>query len=290
MKLMPALTAVAAVALVACGAVNGGNAVLPTPISPPVGALAGWSSFPAEQKPRPIVWLQNLSPDGYGTGQAKMAAYCNKYVAGSVLTTAVPASTVATWADGTSATYRGISASVALAALAADKSHAQDPQCSSTPPIFINGARLGSFDFITDRGRANMTAWLFTAVGVNGKVAYPAIVPSAFWKGSIVSQFGTGAALLSADGRSITYTFYGTPSRPGPCGADYKGVVAESRSAVAIALQEFPHAAPAQGFACDAMAQQRFVTVALAQPLAGRVLVDGSGNVTWVCPSTKPDC
>lgn len=281
----------AALSVGACGLANNGNAVAPTPVSPPTGALAAWASFPADQKPRPIVWLRNPSPaDGYGSGEAKMAAYCSKYVVGSPLPATIPSRTVAAWADGTTATYRGISAAAALAALAADKTNSQDPQCSSTPPLVINAARLGTFDFVTDRGKAQMTAWLFSAMGVNGQLAYPAIVPTAFWKGSIMSQVGTGAAVLSADGRALTYTFYGAPDRPGPCGADYKGVVAESGAAVAIALQVTPHAAPGQPVACDAMAQQRNVVVTLAQPVGGRVVVDATGNVTAVCPAAKPDC
>ena len=293
MKLILALIAVATTALVACGPHYdyGSGAVTPTPVSPPTAALAAWAEFPAGQKPRPIVWLQNPSPaDGYGTGEAKMAAYCNKYVIGSALPTAIPTRTVATWTDGSTASYRGISAPAALAALASDRTHEQEPQCSSTPPLVINAARLGTFDFLTDRGTAQMTAWLFSATGVDGELAYPAIVSSAFWKGGIMRLSGTGAAVLSADGRSLTYTFYGAPDRPGPCGADYKGVVAESRTAVAIALQETPHEQHGQLVACDAMAQQRNVTVTLAQSLGGRVVLDATGNITPVCPAVKPDC
>jgi hypothetical protein len=282
------LAIVAMLAVVGCGSRNGETNPI---VSPPTGALAAWVSFPADQKPRPIVWLQNTSPaNGYGTGDAKMAAYCNKYVLGSALPTPVPDRAVATWTDGTSATYRGVSAAGALAALTADRSHMQDPQCNSFPPLVISGARLDSFDFVTDRGKANMTAWLFSAMGVNGELPYPAIVPAAFWTGGLMPESGTGAAVMSADGRSLTYTFYGAPADRGPCGADYKGVVAESRTAVAIALQETSHATPGQPVACNAMAQQRSVIVTLAQPLGGRVLVDRSGKVTWVCPSTKPDC
>src|ERR1700682_2614254 len=103
MKLVPALTAMAAFALVACGHV-GGNAVVPTPVRPPIGALTPWASFPADHKPRPIVWL-GTPVDGYATSAAKMAAYCNKYTLGSVLPTTIPIRTVATWSDGTSAIY-----------------------------------------------------------------------------------------------------------------------------------------------------------------------------------------
>jgi hypothetical protein len=59
---------------------------------------------------------------------------------------------------------------------------------------------------------------------------------------------------------------------------------------VAIALQELPHAQSGQLVACPAVAQQRTLVVPLAQALAGRVVVDATGNVIQVCPSTKPAC
>jgi hypothetical protein len=285
------LATLAALALVGCGQPNGNLPGSVPPVSPPTGALAAWVSFPADQKPRPIVWLQNSSPaNGYGTGDAKMAAYCNKYALAATLPKTIPNHAVAVWTDGTSAIYRGISAADALAALAVDKTHMRDPQCNSLPPLVISAARLGTFDFVTDRGKAQMTAWLFSAIGVNGELAYPAFVPAAFWSGGMMAQAGSAGAVMSADGRSLTYSFYGAPSDPGPCGADYKGVVAESQAAVAIALQETSHGTPGQPVACNAMAQLRNVIVPLAQPLGGRVVVDGSGTVTWVCPSSKPDC
>jgi hypothetical protein len=286
MKLVPTLIAMAAVALAACGQV-GGNAAVPTPISPPTGALAAWASFPADQKPRPIVWLENFSPaNGFASGDSKMAAYCNKYALGAPLPTNVPSKAVVTWTDGTSASYRGISAADALVALTAASSATPDPQCAAIPPLVINGARLGTVDFETDRSRAKMTSWLFSAIGVNGEMAYPALVPAAFWTGHMIGQFSNGSAAISSDGRSLSITFAGAPDTPGPCGGDYKGVVAESGSAVAVAMQEIPHAAPDDNVACPAIAQERVITVTLASPLGGRVFVDANGNAEPVCLAT----
>jgi hypothetical protein len=59
---------------------------------------------------------------------------------------------------------------------------------------------------------------------------------------------------------------------------------------VAIALQELPHAQSGQLVACPAVAQQRTLVVPLTQALGGRVVVDATGNVIQVCPSTKPAC
>jgi hypothetical protein len=289
MKALRALIATMAVALAACGQF-GSSAAVPTPISPPTGALTAWASFPAGAQPRPIVWLANPSPaNGYGTGANKLAAYCYKYAISSTLPPTAPATGSVLWPDGTSATFPGISAADALADLATPRTPVQDPQCSSYPPVVISGARLGSFVFVTDRGKALMNAWLFSAIGVDGELAYPAIAPDAFWTGGQLANYGNNSAVLSVDGRSLTYTFYGAPSDPGPCGADYRAVVAESRSAVAIALQEMPHATSGS-VACPAVAEQRSVVVALIQTLGGRVVIDALGNVLLVCPTTKPDC
>jgi hypothetical protein len=279
MRLWLAAVAVTALALAGCGQYRGGG----TPVaSPPASALVPWQGFPADQKPRPIVWLQNFSP-GFATNEGKLAAYCNKFVLGGGLPKNLPPLAVATWTDGTTASYRGISAADALKAMAAPKVE-PDPQCASIPPLVINGASLGLFEFSTDRGKAQMTSWLFTATGVNGEVAYPAIVPSAFWSGGMLASSGNGEAGLSADGRSLTYKFAGAPDNPGPCGADYKGVVAESATAVAVALQMISHASPGSLIACPAIAQERSITVTLAKPLGGRVVADENGYAVAVCP------
>jgi hypothetical protein len=288
---MSALIAIGAVALAACGQV-GGSAVVPTPtpIAPPTAALNPWASFPAAANPRPIVWLANPSPiNGYGTDANKMEAYCHKFALGGTLPSTVPPHGSVLWPDGSSVTYGGMSAADAFVRLAAGTAVA-DPQCTSYPPLVINGARLSTFEFVTDRGKALMNTWLFSAVGMDSELAYPAIAPGAFWTGGILASYAGNTATLSPDGRSLTYTFYGAPSAPGPCGADYRSVTAESQTAVAIALQELPHAQSGQLVACPAVAQQRTLVVPLAQALGGRVVVDATGNVIQVCPSTKPAC
>jgi hypothetical protein len=71
---------------------------------------------------------------------------------------------------------------------------------------------------------------------------------------------------------------------------DYKGVVAESTSAVAVAVQEIARSVPGGPVACDLVGHPRSVTLTLAGPLGGRVVVDGSGNATPVCPVSGPEC
>ena len=279
---MVALTALA------CGRVPSGG----TPIvSPPAEALVAWSGFPAALVPRPVVMVGNASAaSGFTSSEAKIAAGCHKFRSGITLSNVVPARAQVSWTTGTTATYPAISAAAALAAMMRPLADTSDPNCATAQPLVVNGSRFGLFGFATDRGNAQISAWLFTASGVMGEVAYPALAPPALWNGGILNGYLNSGSTVSADGRTLTFTFWGAPLTSGPCGADYKAQVAESSSAVAVAVQAIPHASPGEPIACDAMAQQRSVTLALASPLGGRVVLDASGNAAVVCPAAKPDC
>ena len=260
---------------------------LVTPIaSPPSAALVPWEAFGADHHPRPIVWLGNGSPEnGFGTNEGKIAAMCSRFVLKGSLPKNLPPQAVATWTDGTTASFAGTSAGEAFAAMSRPNPEMVAADCAYVPPLVINAVRLGTFDFLTDRGTAQMTTWLFRAIGVNGEFAYPALPPSAFWKGGMTAPSGNGGATVSADGLSLTWSFGGAPENAGPCGADYKGLVAESHTAVAVSVQAFPHASPGAPIACPAIAQMRSVTVKLTSPLGGRVVVDSSSAAVTVCPA-----
>jgi hypothetical protein len=279
------------VAVAACGQAPSGGA---TPIvSPPTSALAFWQGFQADRQPRPIVWLGNGSPQGgFSTDGAKLAAMCGKFALGGGLPKNLPATATAMWPDGTTYTYSGIGALDAFKGMSRPSPGAQSADCGSVNPLVINGARVGTFDFQTDRGKARITSWLFTATGVVGEVAYPALVPAAFWGGGLTDRSATGnSATAAGDGLTITYRFWGAPNNPGPCGADYNAVVAESGAAVAIAIQAISHATPGSMVACEAIAAERLVTVSLANRLGGRVVADAQGNAVVVCPPAIPkDC
>jgi hypothetical protein len=232
-----------------------------------------------------VVLIGNASPaSGFSTDGAKLAALCHKFRSAIRLSTVVPALARATWTTGTSATYPAISAAAALAAMMKPPAD-NDPGCATAQALVIDGSRFGVFDFETDRGTAQISAWLFTASGAMGEVAFPALADSALWNGGIVNGYTGGGSTVSADGYKITFMFYGAPSSTGPCGADYSSAVAESPTAVAVAVQAFPHASPGDLIACPAIAQERSVTVILASPLGGRVLVDSSSAAVAVCPA-----
>lgn len=78
--------------------------------------------------------------------------------------------------------------------------------------------------------------------------------------------------------------FTGAASGTGPCTASYSATQAASRAAVAVAVKE--HAHGDGSVACAAVGYMRQVTVVLAAPLGGRVLVDtASGVAVTVLPA-----
>jgi hypothetical protein len=282
------VVALAALSLAACGAPpQGGTPV----VSPPTGALVAWAAFPADQVPRPIVLIGNSSPqDGLSSGDAKIAAYCHKFKLGTTLPTAVPGGAQASWSSGTVETYPAISATAALAAMSQHPPGNPDPNCATVQPLVVTGARFDAFEYVTDRGRAQIYSWLFTVTGANGEMAYPAVAPSVLWNADLTQGSLDGGATVTADGTSLTFTFWGAPAGTGPCSADYKAAVAESHAAVAVAVQMISHAPPNTPVACPAIAMQRSITVTLASPLDGRVVVNAFGLAVPVCPASKRDC
>lgn len=290
MRLAP-LAAMVAVLLVGCGAADGRGALpAASPISPPTAALAGWASFPADHDPRPVVLVINTSqPRGFSTNEGKIAANCRKFTVGIVLSKAVPFAANVRWSTGVSGIYPSISAATAMAAMTRGVPKS-DPNCASVSPLRVTGARFAPSELITDRGAAQVDSWLFSMRGMDGEMAYPALTAGSMWNFDMTKSTPENGSTVSVDGRTLAYSFFGAPSSSGPCGADYRGVVAESQAAVAIAVQTISHAPPGQPIACDQMAASRSVTVTLASPLGGRVVLDDSGNAMPVCPIAKPSC
>lgn len=270
----------ALLAVVGCGAVNGpGNSAQP---SPPTAALTAWAGFPANQVPRPIVLL-GIDPLGqaFSTNASKIAGLCRMFELNIELPTESPKQSTASWADGTSATYSAISAGDAFAALKRAPG-ASGGMCSGAVPLTVTAARFGVAGFATDRGMAQMSAWLFAVSGAKAEFVYPAVPPSAIWRGGVTDRQGSGGATVSADGRSLDFGFVG-----GECDASYQSAVAESPSAVAVAV----HATWKEGVNyCSAVGIERSIRVTLASPLGGRVLLTASGDPAVVCPEATRSC
>jgi hypothetical protein len=286
MSLTRALTVVAILALVACEGING--AVIPTPVSPPTKALLAWGTFPADQTPRPVLLTGSAPVDSFATSEdAKMAAVCHKLTTAIALSTVAPRAAIVSWWTGTKAGYPSTSAATALAAMTQLGPQPSQSTCTPVIAAVITAVRFGSHAFFTDRGVAQIDSWVFTMPAIGTDIAYPALAPSALWNADLSRVSVTPGPTLTADGLSLRFSFTGSVST-GPCGADYRGVVAESQAAVAVAMQRTSHSTD-PNIVCPAVAQQRDVDVPLASPLGGRVLLDGSGNILPVCPIAQPD-
>jgi hypothetical protein len=274
------LATLALLVAVSCGSPFGASS-LPPP-TPPATALTAWKDFPAAQVPRPIV-LFAIDPQGQAfTNISKIAALCRLLVLTVDLPATKPDHSTATWPDGSSGTYPAISASDAFAAL----KRAPGPpvsMCSAAAPLPVTAVRFGTAGFETDRGTAQMSAWLFKATGAAAEFIYPAIPPSAIWGGGLTNMSMSGGSTVGADGRLLNFGFIG-----GECDAGYKAAVAESSSAVAVAVQAIPKDGSG---VCSAVGVTRSLRVTLTSPLGGRVLVDASGTAVSVCPeATRPRC
>lgn len=265
----------------------GGQAAANPPPKPPTTAVAAWQGFPVDQVPRPIVLFWDLLPagGGFASNAAKIAGSCNKFVPGAALPSGPPGQAIATWADGVTATYPGMPAADAVAARSHPPPGVRSQDCTSVPALVLNGARYSTIKFKTDRGTATMSAWLFTSPMVDGDLSFPALPLSAYWADGTSSP-AQETATMGADARVVKFKFSGAPSTAGPCGADYKSVIAESVSAAAIALWAIPHATSNGPAACPAIAEQRTLTVTLASPLGARVLADSAGAAVAVCRET----
>jgi hypothetical protein len=267
-----ALIVAGAVLSTGCGAVTGPSAhPLPTP---PYAALAKWNDFPAAASPRPIIAfgdaVEHIQPSGFPDGDRKIAWMCNKFLV----------------AAGVAFTPEAAGALTKLMSKRAATSGAM-PECAALAPFVITDARLADAGFPTDRGMQQLPAWLFDVPEVNAYIGLLAVDPSRLWQRRLFTEPGRGAG-VSADG--MTLRIAAPNQQPGPCGNDYTAVAAESTSAVAIAVRQFPHSAPGANVVCDAMLRIGYVDVRLAAPIGGRVLVDEAGQVGAACAIGTEDC
>jgi hypothetical protein len=278
---------VAAASLIVLGACCCSAPVGQLSSTPRSEMLTNWQDFPVNQSPRPIVWLNAQALHIHFNTDAQLAAYfCHKFQ----LATSWPAMTsnqaTATWPDGTTLTFPAMSPQDTFDGMRAPSYYAP-PDCAGRAPLDVTAMRLGTARFETDRGRARMTAWLVTVTGASADMAYPAIPLSAFWHGGVNTQgSGDKTATVSSDGLLLTVGFTGT-QMDGPCGTHYNGLVAESSTAIEVAVQRIDNQ---PGTNCTVVYQPRSVTVALRSPLGSRVVVDSIGSVVAVCAELSTGC
>jgi hypothetical protein len=281
MRNLLAASAAAAVlgSAAACGAAPIGSA-LPVP-SPPAEALKPWASFPANADPRPLIvfgdTIEHTPGVGFPDSERKIAWLCDKIVlAGTV---ALPAE-AAPGEIGAARAYGEL-----MAARAANTGSM--PECATAVPFVITGVRHASAGFPTDRGTQQLPAWLFDVPEVGAYIGHLALDPSSLWPGRLSTQ-GRGAR-VGADGRTLKIGV--TNPGTGPCDSGrYTASVAESRSAVAVAVLRIPNPSPPGQLVCPLVATSGFVTVRLAAALGGRVLVDEKGDAGEACPEAGAAC
>lgn len=238
-------------------------------------ALQKWRDFPAGARPRPIVLLSGpVTNPGYATGDAKLRALTSGYTLPATLPPAPPATVAVSLPDGP-ATLPTVDVRAAFATLQHDA--VPQPQPGATvAPLPIVSVVLGTASYRTDRGPVDLPSWLFTAQDGLGPMAVPALAPSAFWRyGELFPGSPSQPATVSADGRTVhlsVYTGLGCDGSPPPLST----AVTETPGAVGVSAQaHFPPAPP--DCAVPAIAVAVDVTVTLAAPLGGRVLVTGDG-------------
>jgi hypothetical protein len=255
-----------------------GTAGVPGPGAGPMRqALRDWSAFPASATPRPLVLTGPPVADpasGFPSGDAKLA-----YLEGALnLPAALPSG------PATAAGFPLITAREATRVLRS--AAAKGPPVTSR--LTVTGVRLGTAVFNTDRGARQLPAWLFGLAGVRDPAGVLAVANSRIFVPRVRPANGNpfvAAARLGRDGRTLTVQFVGAPSGTGPCSASYSATQVASRAAVAVAVKEHAHGGTV---ACAAVGYPRRVTVALAAPLGGRVLVDAASGVAVAVLPARP--
>ena len=256
--------------IAACGTVPV-SSTLPLP-SPPTEALKPWAPFPANASPRPLILfedtVEHLGPQGFSAEPERKVDWgCNKFVfaPGATLSQGVAP--------------HEVGAAQAFRALMIKRSEGgpASSYCAGTRPFTITAVRHVPDGFLTDRGTRQLPAWLFDIPEVSGYIGYLALDKSSLWGGALAVE-GRGAQ-LSAGGRTLKVPV--ANNGPGPCESDYTAAAAESPTAVAVAVRQFPHATSG---ACPLVLRVGYISLELKAPLGGRVLVDEKGMAGVVCP------
>jgi len=232
--------------------------------------------LPANANPRPLILFDDtvefIPQAGFLNDDRKIAWTCNRLVLAGGLSLA---------AQGMPGEIGAATAYGELMASRAARAGPTTSQCASEAPFVITEVRHSRAGFMTDRGTQLLPAWLFDVPEVGAYIGQTALPSGSWWGGRLATE-GAGA-LVSDDGRTLRIGV----SNPGsqPCQATYTTAVAESATAVAVAVKGYPNPVPA-GEGCDLVARVGYVSVTLAAPLGGRVVVDQDGNAGAACRET----
>jgi hypothetical protein len=148
--------------------------------------------------------------------------------------------------------------------------HAASTACT---PLTVTAARLGEVDLRTSRGEAKVPAWIFTVAELKADVARVAVAPDAITPvpsdaaiPPLPANSGLAGAydLVKADGTTLTYNL-----GVGACDYDIQPVFAEFDDVVVVAGTLKASPGP-----CIDLLKLQPVTVTLARPIGGRVVLD----------------
>jgi hypothetical protein len=162
---------------------------------------------------------------------------------------------------------------------------ATKPPSGARPVVKISLITLGQGMFVTDRGGQRLPAWLFFAEGLRDPDAVlavrPYVVPTSLrlrLPPSVVADTEEEFARASDGGKAVTISFAGGHAGNQPCDVNYTASATPSRTAVAFIIRQIPVPAPVNT-GCAGVGYERTVTVRLAQPLGGRVPIDGADAI-----------
>ncbi len=224
-------------------------------------ALERWSAFPVGASPRPVVLVGPtvIPGQGFEDGESKLA-----FERGGIKP-----------AEGVPREPYELLRESSGERSAPDHGHV----------LVLRAATLGQADFMTDRGKRALPAWILDVEGALGPVAvmtrsarHDCWEPS--WEVPMPSRGPRQFALpssVSEDGMTLTFRF---TSWPGNLAAYESAEVFESHSAVAVVPIE-RWIGPLTGWVTLAAAK-REIDVRLGHPLDGRVLVDLEGRAVPV--------
>ena len=224
-----------------------------------------WSTYPVSDSPRPLVlpWGPIVEPkDGYPDDVSKQAVAAGA-IDGPDDLPAPP---------GVVAAMPITSADEALTILRrGDGQQAQRIKASAV--------KLGTAEFVTDRGPATLPAWLFTFPGVAEPLAVIAVASPARFAAADTAPLGTEmTGHVDASDTSVTVSFTGAAEGDGDCTADYRLDLIEHDTFVEASTTTTRFG----GGSCTAVGYRREVTATLSRPLAGRVLVDAATGAAVV--------
>lgn len=251
------------------------DAAQTAPNDPTVGGvsnqdlLAAWADFPAAADPRPIVISE---PALLLADEAVHTSVEESVVAGHLdfsadLTADAPPLVRANLPDGPVRLPAG-TVEQAIAQLQLPGPGGPDP---SGERLGIVDVTLGVAQYQSDRGPLVIPSWLFELEADLGSIGWPAVTPSVLWR---LDAPIVATATRSPDERALVVTVLSSESvcqdRSAP-----ELTVLESPSAVVFG---FEHVAADTACYGNALGRSTSYTIGLDQPLAGRILVDGTAS------------